>query len=42
MLKSFNNSQVAAYVYGEIMLTVPFSLISSMIQSEVSKVMWGN
>lgn len=38
----FNNYQVAAYVYGEQTVSIPLSLISSMVKPEISKVVWSN
>ncbi|KGP62778.1 1,4-beta-xylanase [Legionella norrlandica] len=38
----FNAYQVAAYVYGEQTVSIPLSVISSMIKPEISKAVWGH
>ncbi len=38
----FNSYQVAAYVYGEQIVPVPFSVISSMVKPEISKMIWSS
>lgn len=38
----FNSYQVAAYVYGELIVVVPSSLLSSMIKPEISKMIWSS
>ncbi|RUR20300.1 DUF3298 domain-containing protein [Legionella sp. km535] len=38
----FNSYQVAAYVYGEQTVTIPLSLISRLVKSEIAQSVWGN
>lgn len=38
----FNTYQVAAYVYGEQTVVIPFSSISTLVKPEFAKAVWGN